>query len=616
MTSDQSQRLIWLWMLAAAALTLLVYTLFYLDDWHFDQRVYVGGSGVVALFIISVLVMLYVDYRGTKAGIAAGHEALADDAEGVSTAHGRAYRQMQGLTMTVIGMRLTVVGLAALELCEQLVFNSQLFFDQRSPSVLLTIPLFIIAGGYLLEPWWRVKATTAFGLTTATRRDVAEEGIVMTAHFWWMAAYWGLLYTLYTLLIALLTPRFIFGALSLSLSAVTSTLIATAAGIVLIYFYNRRTAQRFLTSADRNLRDQSTVKERRSQLEQTTTKRQFYSMRQRFFAWQPLFKMMQSRNPVFGMEARRLKAGSNLLSLRGLTFRVARRVILIAGIATGLLILHQYRGLSYSISQYPQYYTGTNYFLNIFQILTSVFAFMAAALGLLSIVGEVFLDFACIHAGMNSINRDMVAGRWDLLRVTSLTEAQILYAKHAITGLRAWRGLIWIVTMRVLSVLIFIGLATVRPPYSGSRSGLEQLWIGFHDEPLLASVIAFTVLWFVLIYLLEVFWRHQAMTALGLAVSAGRNTTHAILTALGSVLGVWISQAFIMYLLGLITFQSARWLSDLMRSIAPDRYNLQERVYMVGLMTACFITGWVIFGYYSLLGRFNLNHLRHRVFKA
>jgi hypothetical protein len=335
------------------------------------------------------------------------------------------------------------------------------------------------------------------------------------------------------------------------------------------------------------------------------------------FVWIPLFNMMQSHNPVFAMEARHLKRGKTLPELRRLSARVVFRLIAVTAIFTLGVFLIRYQEwwnfyTTYSTSYYSQPIIGWE----ISNLFTGTIAITALILAGASIGGSLFLDFSSLTAGMNAINRDMVAGRWDLLRLTMLPERQILMAKHAITQVRAWRMLMWISGMRVLSVVIAVGLMFVRPPYPGGRSPVESILRGFIDEPFLALLVAFAVLGFVVVYLLEPFWRFQAMTAMSLSVSAGRNPTNSILMGLAAILGVWISQGIIAVALGYVMFLVAQFLNFLLWSNYDRNSELVNFVFIFAIMLACFITGAVIFTYYSLLQRFNLNRLRIQAFKT
>lgn len=636
----------WLWtvflLLRASLVVLLIYGALHLDDWLYDQRVYVSGSGVMFLFFISIVAMLYGDIAGVKSGMQTARDAITHQKtkienllmhprERVETYHAVARLNVWRLTMTLVGFRLVVAVLVLLEFGEQLAVNAPLLFDLQTPLysqpvlfLVITAALLVAIAVYITEPCWRMSTTTAYGLSAATRRT--DEGLLLSGGFWWgVAAYWGLLYAVYVIALAFAQPRYTSmyyssAVLSFAVINAVAALIALLLGLVVIYVYERWMIRRFLTETEQNIIDEGLLLERSDQIEQdkalAVRKRQYYNLLHRFFAWLPLFKTMKSHNPVFVMEARHLKHGGSIADLRGLTFRVVRRVVIITAILTGVLILVQYRSLAYNMANSPNFYSGIYYGQHVHNLLMSVAAFMAAALAGVSVVGSLFLDFSCIMSGMNSINRDMVTGRWDLLRVTMVPERQILIAKHTITQLLAWRALVWVVAMRVIPVLILVVLLFIPPSYAGSTSTFERLTRVFHTEPLMASVIAFGGFWFTLIYLLEPFWRHQTMTAVGLAVSAGRNTTSGILTGLGAILGVWISQGFVIGLLFWIMVQIGQLISGAFYQMTGDSYELQDRLWAIAIMIACFITGWVIFGYYSILQRFNLNNVRQRAFKA
>jgi hypothetical protein len=135
----------------------------------------------------------------------------------------------------------------------------------------------------------------------------------------------------------------------------------------------------------------------------------------------------------------------------------------------------------------------------------------------------------------------------------------------------------------------------------------------------MVGVLAVTFLIFIAVYLLEPFWRHQAMTALGLAVSAGRSTTNGLLAGLGGILAVWISQGIVVYLLVL----GMSVINNLMYSLVMSEgyhyrfdYDVVMHIQMIMLLAACVTTGVVIFIYYSLLQRINLNTMQRRAFNS
>ncbi|MBC8171516.1 MAG: hypothetical protein H7X77_07575 [Anaerolineae bacterium] len=616
--------------LRAAVVVNLVYVFFLLDDWSFDGLQYVSGRGIISLILLSVLAMFYADYAGIRAGSATLKAALTSVTEAqipdLNVIHRKARLKVWRLTVTLVGWRLAVLLLIVLELREQMMPGTMLAATLQSPLLQSPLPMTIMivmtvlaAGIYLIEPIWRLRLTTTFGMWAALRNRDTESNAYLSRNFGWQLAYW---LGLYILLIALTGfARQIVPPLSfISQRDVWVWALIVGVTTIALVLYNGRVTQRYLRQSQQLLTNlphqEETLDPAHQEWLLQTSGWQGYSFWQRFFTWSGLIGLMHSDNPLFIMEARTLKHGGTTKGLQHWTQRILVRMVLVFGILGCCLLLVVWNNYQQSLSYYP---TGYNYHF----VQGVVFNFLGISvlgLGGLSILANGLLDFSSIGAGLNSINRDMVAGRWDLMRLTLLPEKQILIAKHRITQLRAWRLLIWILGMRVLSVILtFIGILIV-DPYS-STSAVEQMFREFSRRPISATVLALVLLIFVTAYLLEPFWRQQAMTAVGLAVSAGRNTINGLLTGLGAIVGVWISQAFIIYLLVLGMSVVNNWVFTAFygsypnyTSRTPEEYEMLAVFQMGMLLLACFITAAVIFLYYSVLQRLNLRIMQRRAF--
>ena len=58
------------------------------------------------------------------------------------------------------------------------------------------------------------------------------------------------------------------------------------------------------------------------------------------------------------------------------------------------------------------------------------------------------LDYRCMSTALGSINGEIAAGRWDLLRLTLADRPQIVAAKHGAAQVRVWRLMTLIVALR------------------------------------------------------------------------------------------------------------------------------------------------------------------------
>ncbi|NDJ59637.1 MAG: hypothetical protein GYB67_00850, partial [Chloroflexi bacterium] len=149
----------------------------------------------------------------------------------------------------------------------------------------------------------------------------------------------------------------------------------------------------------------------------------------------------------------------------------------------------------------------------------------------------VAIDGASISATMNSINREIVSGRWDLLRLTGQRDSALIAAKHSAGQLRAWRTLSLVLGYRLavaLAALAVIGwvLTIEIRSLSGSSVGAGS------DFTLFILSFSLMIIGLGAVFVIEPLWRLRAMTALGVWVSGRtRNPTTAGIVSFVIVLG-------------------------------------------------------------------------------
>ncbi|RMF82325.1 MAG: hypothetical protein D6737_02260 [Chloroflexi bacterium] len=161
------------------------------------------------------------------------------------------------------------------------------------------------------------------------------------------------------------------------------------------------------------------------------------------------------------------------------------------------------------------------------------------------ILMNLFLDFGCLLFAINSINGEHISGRWDLLCLSLLTEDDIIQAKYALAQVRAWRVMVFIRAMRIVSFIVFLLLLFVVPFIEGDG---DDLWVSiadfFVESPYEAFISLAILMTFWGYYLIDPVWRLRALTAVGIAVSARtRRIVFAILLAFAAMLAVWFLQA-------------------------------------------------------------------------
>lgn len=161
------------------------------------------------------------------------------------------------------------------------------------------------------------------------------------------------------------------------------------------------------------------------------------------------------RHPLFRHEVRRVRWGFSEARIRGYSLRVFLTVSIVLFTVWLLLSLAFSTPPLYSYNQQSQaswfvYGSGPGYFLLL----------IMAAIGV-----NLILDFASLLSGVNSINGEILAGRWDLLRLTALREEGIVSAKHAAAQVRGWRMLAVTISVRgatiILGLFIFVFLPVI-----------------------------------------------------------------------------------------------------------------------------------------------------------
>jgi hypothetical protein len=234
-------------------------------------------------------------------------------------------------------------------------------------------------------------------------------------------------------------------------------------------------------------------------------------------------------------------------------------------------------------------------------------------IALLSILLDTILDFVCLQGAVKTINGEITAGRWDLLRLTALSESGIVRAKHAGARLRVWRATMIVASVRAATVsLILLGAAILPAFLFGESSFFEDLLRGLIEEPV-STVLALVVVTITAsVYIVEPFWRAQAMTALGMVLSAYiQSVPMALLAGMGVIFAVWLLQAIIVVALVLgLGFGLGTVFTPLMFD------NSSSFAIALYLLIACLITALTIYGFYSLVQTWSLRRVWNRIQNA
>ena len=223
----------------------------------------------------------------------------------------------------------------------------------------------------------------------------------------------------------------------------------------------------------------------------------------------------------------------------------------------------------------------------------------------LSFLASLALDYTSMTSALGSINGEITAGRWELLRISLVTIPQIVAAKHGAAQVRAWRLMVVIVALRlavllmgILSLLFEVFFNSSYPyPYQTSTD-----LIG-----IMTGLVVLLVLG--LIYIIEPWWRMRTITALGVAISArARQSTSAVLAAGGTVFAIWLLQGAIAFVIVLV-------ISFLIFPLALVEYSAYQFVIISPLAAFVLITA-AVYGFYSIVQTWGLRRAERWIAQA
>lgn len=300
--------------------------------------------------------------------------------------------------------------------------------------------------------------------------------------------------------------------------------------------------------------------------------------------WVAPVDQMTAHDPVFRYETRHLR---DRATPHGLRLYMVRWLVIVGAVLGALWVLNLLPTSNWYVVSTSMSHAGWIFFA--------------------SIAANLLLDLVCIIVGLNTVNRDIIDGRWDLLRLTPLSAEQIFAAKHAVVQIRAWRMTSVIFAMRFTSVLIvlitFFFIADSR-----GKTGFALVLDGLHNDVATLITLFGTLPLFAFFYLIEPFWRMRAMTAVSVWVSRHTNVVAALTEGFGWIVGLAISQAMIMAAILYALFRFIDFLSRSVRYVVTVSALLQ-----LVIAIACFGTGQVIYRYYRAVVRTSINRAAKRV---
>ncbi len=304
------------------------------------------------------------------------------------------------------------------------------------------------------------------------------------------------------------------------------------------------------------------------------------------------FRGQIKHHPLFVRDVRRMPWGESEDLLKRSSLRL---FLAVQAVSVGVWLL--VAGLMYlALADYDR---------NLYRFATSVVLQADLLIMVATILAGLVLDVMSMRAALNSISGEVLAGRWDLIRLTALHENGVVRAKHSIAQLHTWRPTLIMVAVRFAMIWIYV-LAYFFAPGILLRDAAQMtsrlsMFVYAPVESLLVLLIsAFTAA----IYILEPLWRMKAMTALGLTISSYiLNGPLAMLASMGAIFAVWLAQ--------LIIFAS---LTVVFGVFAPLFFFSSTVTFLyVYSLGVSLINGLTIYGFYILLQEWSLRRVMRRI---
>lgn len=225
---------------------------------------------------------------------------------------------------------------------------------------------------------------------------------------------------------------------------------------------------------------------------------------------------------------------------------------------------------------------------------------------------DAILDFVCLQGAVKTISGEITAGRWDLLRLTALSDRGIVRAKHAGARLRVWRATMIVASVRAAAVTLLLFNVLILPyVVFGENPSAVGLIDSLISDPF-GTLLTFAGIGITfVVYIVEPFWRAQAMTALGMVLSAYiQSVPLALLAGLGVIFAVWLVQVIIVIALvvGLGIGLGAVF--------SPLLFGSSLLAFALYLMVACLVTALTIYGFYMLVQTWSLRRVWNRIQNA
>lgn len=641
-----------LMLLAFAILfTIFVYVVYIAPDWLKDQAVYISGAAVVFAAFISVVSLPLLDASAARAGMNTVNYDLVldvDDFAAMSEAerreyvrgrHGLAQVMAWRLAMLFTGLRLVIVVMLLMQLAELSQHADRMFLPlfvraAHDPSsfmllVAATVPLLAC---FILEPLWRLRLMTAWGMRWAISRpsrwrEIARLMAIGLGYWAVTGAFYLLCHHLFITEVFPTYFSFYYGYGGYSPNTLTQLATSSSTdptfrrlflpfhtpamllfGVTIAYSLFVTAFHEFCTRLMRHgcelkLGDSENVSRRQAQLapyaRDIDPPYAQPNLRVRLMRAVAPPRSLWS-HPAFVMDARGMRRGRTRRDLASFTRLQVLRSLVAVGLIALFWVLARWDHYHYLPRYNPSYYS---YPLN---ILKSYFSDLTLVIVLISLGLSLFMDFASVLSGLNTINADMVAGRWDTMRITAVPESDLIRIKHGVTQLRTWRAFVTLLTLRVTGITMLIMLLCLE--FSNTTNGYNWLRSLVTDTLRSPGNFMLALFWIMLllgVFLIEPVIRLRTVSMIGVANSVGRDTIRALMTGFASVIGFWISQVALTALLvyGFQLFQNL-----IIRILVGDPNSYQ--VYSQLFNNSVWIT-FLIFAYILLPPLFLFIHYQN-----
>ena len=178
-----------------------------------------------------------------------------------------------------------------------------------------------------------------------------------------------------------------------------------------------------------------------------------------------------------------------------------------------------------------------------------------------------------VLVAINTVYPQIKNAAWEPLRLTSLTESDILIANYATIQVRVWQTMVVEVAVRVFigltSTLVLIQSYLSALRYSSSN-GIEAF------EVILGFVIILTA------FIVEPFWRMQTVTLIGITAATWfQDYGVALIVAIAAVLGLVLAEIIVIFCTLWINFAFA------ISALFNAYYDTGNAVLMLPFFGAC-----------------------------